>query len=229
MSFPENLQKIRMMKKLSQERLAELMNVSRQSVAKWEGGKSYPDIKKIIELSKLFDISVDELLSDSHENCCEFSNGNVNGGFIMEKDIIDFICRAKKSTYASGKARESIPCRVKSHDYEYIEGNLRYLDSYLGSANFSGEEAVWKDGVPIWSMNYIGRVLGEEFSGSFLKEALSNVKSEYLYRGPLEYVKDEFRYICTIEGDVNWFNGHEDIYKNNVKVYECNFHGGVLF
>lgn len=146
----------------------------------------------------------------------------------MDESIIEFLCRAKRSTYASGNAKESIPCRNKSHDFEYIEGNLRYLDSYLGSCNFSGEEVVWEEDIPIWSMNYIGRVLNKEFSGDFLKEALSNVPVEYPYRGPLEYKKDEFLYKCSVEGNVNWFNGQEEIYKDNIKVYECNFHGGIL-
>lgn len=228
MSFPENLQVIRIKNKLSQEKLAELMNVSRQAVAKWEGGKSYPDIKKLLELSRLFNVSVDELLNEAKVDSCKFTMANVNGGFIMDKNIIDFICRAKKYTYASGRAEDNIPCRAKSHDFEYIEGNLRYLDSYLGSSNFSGEEVVWKDGTPIWSMNYIGRVFSEEFSGSFLKEVLSNVNSEYPYRGPLEYKKDNFMYKSTITGEVNWFCGHEEIFKDDTKVYECNFHGCVL-
>lgn len=40
MDFPENLQRIRNLKNISQEKLAELMNVSRQAVAKWESGVS---------------------------------------------------------------------------------------------------------------------------------------------------------------------------------------------
>ena len=83
MSFPENLQNIRKIKRLSQEKLAELMNVSRQAVVKWEGGKSYPDIKKLIELIKLFNVSVDELLNETEVNSCSFTNVNVNGGFII--------------------------------------------------------------------------------------------------------------------------------------------------
>ena len=42
MKFGENLRKLRKLKKLSQEQLAEKMNVSRQSVSKWETGLSFP-------------------------------------------------------------------------------------------------------------------------------------------------------------------------------------------
>lgn len=60
---------IRLRKKLgwSQEELAEKMNVSRQSVSKWEGANSIPDLNKIIMLSQIFDVSTDFLLKDEHE------------------------------------------------------------------------------------------------------------------------------------------------------------------
>lgn len=48
----------------SQEELADQMNVTRQSVSKWEGAQSVPDLEKIIRLSKLFGVSTDYLLKD---------------------------------------------------------------------------------------------------------------------------------------------------------------------
>lgn len=52
----------------SQEELADKMNVSRQSISKWEGSASIPDINKIIEMSKLFGVSTDYLLKDDMES-----------------------------------------------------------------------------------------------------------------------------------------------------------------
>ena len=51
-------------KRISQEELAASMNVSRQSVSKWESGQSIPDLEKIIQLSLLFGVSTDYLLKD---------------------------------------------------------------------------------------------------------------------------------------------------------------------
>ena len=51
----------------SQEELAEKLNISRQSVSKWEGGASIPDLDKIIKLSALFSVSTDYLLKDELE------------------------------------------------------------------------------------------------------------------------------------------------------------------
>ncbi len=52
----------------SQEDLAEKLDISRQSVSKWENGTSIPDLDKIIKLSQLFDVSTDYLLKDEAED-----------------------------------------------------------------------------------------------------------------------------------------------------------------
>jgi len=65
--FAFKLQELRKKHGLSQEALAEILDVSRQSVSKWESGKIYPEIDKIIFLSEYFNISVDELLKESSD------------------------------------------------------------------------------------------------------------------------------------------------------------------
>ena len=225
MSFQEQLQTLRKAKGLSQEKLAEFLGISRQAVAKWEVGQSYPDIARLISLSDLFKVSIDKLVNDYEENCrLSIEENKIN---YINEDIIYFLCKAKKSTYA-GKGPEGTPSRPNSHDLEYVEGNLKYIDTYLGGEGFSGEEALWKDDIPFWSMNYIGRVLDERFSGSFLKEVLSLVSKESPYRGPVIYQNGQYKYHCIINGEFNWFQGHEEIYFEDIKVYECYFHGGSI-
>lgn len=225
MSFQEQLQTLRKSKGLSQEKLAEIIGISRQAVAKWEVGQSYPDIAKLIALSDFFKVSIDKLVNDYEENCklrIEVATQNC-----INEDVIDFLCKAKKATYA-GSGNETKSSRPNSHDLEYTEGDLKYIDTYLGGEKFSGEEAVWKSDVPIWSMNYVGRILGEGFSGGFLKEALSLVSKEKPYRGPIMYENGQYKYHCIINGDFKWFQGYEEIYFENTKVYECFFHGGEI-
>lgn len=62
MTIGEQIQNIRVSRGLTQERFAELLNVSRQSVSKWELGQAIPDLEKIIRMSELFEISTDTLL-----------------------------------------------------------------------------------------------------------------------------------------------------------------------
>lgn len=67
MNFSEKLQILRKEKRLSQEGLAEKLNVSRQAVSKWELGQSFPELDKIIILSDIFSVTVDELVKDNIE------------------------------------------------------------------------------------------------------------------------------------------------------------------
>ena len=64
MQFYEKLSKLRKANKLSQEQLAEKLNVTRQAVSKWESGESYPDMAKIIQLCKILNCSLNELMDD---------------------------------------------------------------------------------------------------------------------------------------------------------------------
>ena len=143
------------------------------------------------------------------------------------RDIVCFLIRAKRATYA-GKGAETSSSRPHSHDLVYHEGELMYYDSYLGGSDFAGEEALWISGEPVWSMNYAGRVIGEEFSGDFLKEALLLVPEDMPFRGPREYSSGAYRYSCEINGDFDWFQGKETISLNDTLIYECFFHGSSI-
>ena len=63
MGFAENLKQIRKEKNLSQEELAELLNVSRQSISKWEQGTGYPEAEKLLLLSRRLNLSLDALMA----------------------------------------------------------------------------------------------------------------------------------------------------------------------
>lgn len=62
MIFAQQLSKFRKSFNLTQEELAEKCDVSRQAVAKWESGESLPDIYRISQIAKLFEISIEELI-----------------------------------------------------------------------------------------------------------------------------------------------------------------------
>ncbi|MDQ0195707.1 DUF5680 domain-containing protein [Paenibacillus wynnii] len=141
--------------------------------------------------------------------------------------VIEFLIEAKRETYA-GNGPEVTPSRPNSHDLAFAKGNLKYIDTYLGSEKFAGEEALWENDKPSWAMNYVGRVIAEGFSGDFLKEALQNPPLHMPCRGPSIYKNDMYTYTCTVDGSFDWFTGSEVIFKGAVKVYECMFHGGVI-
>ena len=68
MSFSENLYKLRKQQGLSQEDLAEKIDVSRQTISKWEMGQTTPEMDKLILLSNLFNVSIDELTNNIINN-----------------------------------------------------------------------------------------------------------------------------------------------------------------
>ena len=146
---------------------------------------------------------------------------------MLHQEIIAFLLRAKKATYA-GKGPEAASTRPNSHDLNYQEGDWLYIDSYLGGNRFAGEEALWVRETPLWSMNYAGRVTGQPFSGDFLKEALRNGTPDMPFRGPAHYQSGNYAYTCDVIGDVSWFQGHERIAYRGTDIYECYFHGGLI-
>ena len=62
MSFRDNLQHLRATRNMTQEQLAMLLGVSRQSVTKWEAERAYPEMDKLVRMCALFDCTLDELV-----------------------------------------------------------------------------------------------------------------------------------------------------------------------
>lgn len=65
MKFGENLYNLRKKQKISQEKLAEKIGVSRQSVSKWENGTAYPEMNRIFELCKIFHCKLNDLVNNN--------------------------------------------------------------------------------------------------------------------------------------------------------------------
>lgn len=77
MKFNEKLIKLRKQSGLSQEELGYKLNVTRQTVSKWELGQTTPEMDKLVSLSKIFGITLDELTSEE-ENTVVEENSNVD-------------------------------------------------------------------------------------------------------------------------------------------------------
>lgn len=186
MIFSEKLQLIRKNKGLTQEELAEKLSVSRQAVTKWESGQVYPEITNLIQISNLFNVTVDYLVRDQEcmINCTDESNENI-------EQLIEFRLEANVNTYAA-YANETESTRLDSHDFTYSNGSYTYHDTYVGGEQFAGEDAIWYKGKVQYAMNYVGRVIGRQFSGDFLKEALRSADRKMPFRGPEYYQSGEY-------------------------------------
>ena len=68
MSFRDNLQHLRATRNMTQEQLAMLLGVSRQSVTKWEAERSYPEMDKLLKICQIFGVSLDDLVQGDLTN-----------------------------------------------------------------------------------------------------------------------------------------------------------------
>lgn len=85
MTLAEKLKYIRDKSELSQNELAEKLNVSRSAIAKWESGNGMPDIDNLKLISELFHISLDDLLTDEKDS--NFTNDNEDIKAQIKKEI----------------------------------------------------------------------------------------------------------------------------------------------
>src|SRR5699024_5092241 len=83
-------QKLRKEKGYSQEQLADLLEVSRQSVSKWESGTTYPEMDKLLSLCKIFNVTLDDLTNDevTTKKISEKRKNNFNNLVYVILDII---------------------------------------------------------------------------------------------------------------------------------------------
>lgn len=76
MTFGEKLQRLRKEQNWTQEELAEKLMVSRQALSKWESGAAIPDTENVIQISRLFGVSIDYLLNDTYQKEEDVSPSN---------------------------------------------------------------------------------------------------------------------------------------------------------
>jgi len=147
-------------------------------------------------------------------------------------ELKDFIIRAKAATYVGdGKPGES--SRKGSIDLVFNQGDFSYLDSYFGGSDFIGEEIVYYQNEPVWGMNYYGSILKPQKitaaqAGAMIKASLSLMYAEGRFLGGWQHFERKIVYHDSSNGDLSHFTGYEWIEKDNEKVYELFYHGGLI-
>lgn len=107
----ENLKRIRKDNNLSQEQLAEKLGVSRQSVSKWENGEAYPEMDKVLQLCKMFNLNIDELLNQDIKEVNENKQSKINVDKYV-KDFLDYITKTI-NLFSSMKFKDIIKCLIE--------------------------------------------------------------------------------------------------------------------
>lgn len=126
MNLGEKLFKLRKEKGISQENLAEQIGTTRQAISKWENNQGFPEVEKLLQLSNVFEVSVDYLLKDGKT----VNRSNEKGYYVSKELATGYIANEKKVSFLISLsfmflAFTGIPYIIFSHDKSI---------SYLGMA-----------------------------------------------------------------------------------------------
>ena len=153
MEIGNKIMELRKKNNLSQESLAEKVGVTRQTISKWELGETAPDIKQAKELSKIFNVSLDELVDNNIKDILieRTSNTEKLAGLIIKIlkiigivflifliiDVIAFILfvSIRKSSVTSVSQSVEMTCTLNEQDYVIEVGT----DGYFNCSNCSKE------------------------------------------------------------------------------------------
>ncbi|MBN1565942.1 MAG: hypothetical protein JXA10_19025 [Anaerolineae bacterium] len=147
-----------------------------------------------------------------------------------QDEFVAFLVRAKHATYASeGGAMIVDSLLPGAHQLEYAADRFSYRDIYYGQLHFAGQEMVFYDGNPIWSMVYAGGMLDESASlGGFLKAAMRQVSADRPFRGPESFRDGDYAYTDASHGAVDRFWGVEVITFQERAIYDLRYQGGFV-
>ena len=134
MLFNEKLKMLRKESNLTQEELAEKLNVSRQAITKWESGDGTPDIENLKQISNLFNTTIDELVKEDKNVTVEAKEQYI---YIEELEIdhtkhFDInICKIKELNIMPN-AEEKIKIELLSNEEEFLADsfNIKFDDLY---------------------------------------------------------------------------------------------------
>lgn len=151
---------------------------------------------------------------------------------INQKQLNDFLVKAKKTGYASGNNANKIKEKNKSKTITFKDGNWRYYDNYFGGEPYGGEEIVSFKNQPVYMMVYYGSVDKsiKNFKEVYkcLQEALTLIPKDKPFRGPKFYQNGDFTYRNWFNGKITNFSGIEKIYLGKKKIYEAKYVGGLV-
>lgn len=182
--------------------------------------------KFIIDIRELGILILDALEKSGKFNLKKMGLGEKTT--VNLENLKDFICNARKNTYASGASPASSPRLLSSKQLEFQKGDYYYRDIYfLGGNKFIGQEIVYQESKPVWGMNYMGSVMGK-LETSFLKEALLKLADKCNFGGVCEYKKREYKYQDNGQGNLAEFSGSEGVFLNGKSIYKLDYQGGLI-
>ncbi|MDE5863164.1 MAG: helix-turn-helix domain-containing protein [Lachnospiraceae bacterium] len=170
MSFGENLRLIRKERRITQEQLAEMLDVSRQAISKWESESGYPETEKLILLSQKLNVSIDYLVKE------QSNIGNIEG---QDRTVI--YAPSEKITIASFDKNHIVACQaVKS-------------SKVFGNGKAPAYVLLGVEGVTFWGEHNV--ILGWYKTADEIQKEIAEIY-EAMKRGETQY---ELKYFTKVE------------------------------
>ncbi len=204
MTISEKITHLRIVNNISQEKLASLLNVTRQSISKWESGESLPQIDKVQEICELFKISADELLNDKIV---------IHRGQKLKMSIGEDI----KTKYFGTDGFRGETNKVLTCDHAYKIG--RFLGWFYGNPKFNSQKPGYRPRVVIGKDTRRSSYMLEYAVAAGLAASGADVSLLHVTTTPsVAFVIRQDCFDCGVMITAS----HNPFYDNGIKVLNCN-------
>lgn len=148
------------------------------------------------------------------------------------EDLKQYLITISKSGYATNDEKNWI----KEADGSTTIVNNDWLwsmhDNFFGGEPYGGREVIFYERKPVWIMVYYGKV-NEEIENhgevySFLQKSLKNTDPDFPLRGPKLFFGGGMQYINHWKGNIDEFEGKEQIVKDGKEIYSASYRGGLV-
>lgn len=188
--FSDKFKKLRLSKNLTQDQLAKLIYVSRSAVAKWEQNRGFPNIDALHRISKIFEVSIDDLLSDKELKILEITNNkkkiSLQRKIIISLSILTAIILIAFITLTVIYHPRTISKYVKSNSYNLVKIEIvNYDENIIGieksEANSFLNEILAIKVIP--SYLFVKKVVSSYTVNLYYNNTVSQLNNYYIYDG----------------------------------------------
>ncbi len=144
-------------------------------------------------------------------------------------NLRQFVTKANQEMYACETKQETKLVNGAT-EIVFIKEQYKAVDTYYGFDPFIGQLVVFENDKFVWGMNYYREILSDTVDKNklykFLRKSMRLVSEKRPFRGPNEFVKDQWKYTDESTGELGSFSGQETIFYDGEKVYGLVYHGG---
>jgi hypothetical protein len=159
----------------------------------------------------------------------QFSESGFRENRIVNLEILKkVVIEARENTYALDSKSSDNPRILGSIQLEYQKTDYYYQFIYFrGKTHFSGQEIVYQNNRPIWTVNYFGSAISGE-AEEFLKKFLLEFSGQCRFGENYETEKRSYKYQNIGHGSIEEFFGVEKMFFNNEEIFKTTYCGGIV-